>query len=88
MNMSTSLYELPLEERLRIVEDLWDSIAADSQTLPLSEAHKEVLEQRLSTFKQDGNKGRPADEILAEIKTRKFPLPFSLFFVRSFIVSR
>jgi len=31
--MSTALRELPLEEKIRFVEDLWDSIAEDKAVL-------------------------------------------------------
>lgn len=42
------LFELPVAERLQLVEDLWDSIAADSgQDLPLDEAvHHELLARK------------------------------------------
>lgn len=32
--MNTELKELPLEKRIKLVEDSWDSIAADQQALP------------------------------------------------------
>jgi putative addiction module component (TIGR02574 family) len=42
------LFELPLAERLQLVEDLWDSIAADSGAdVPLDEAvHRELLARK------------------------------------------
>src|SRR5699024_10644735 len=39
MNTST-LLDLPVEQRLHLVEELWDSIAADQGALPLSEAQR------------------------------------------------
>jgi putative addiction module component (TIGR02574 family) len=33
--MNAKLQELPIEERIRVVEDLWDSIAVDQKSLPL-----------------------------------------------------
>ncbi|WP_370551968.1 addiction module protein [Haliea sp. E1-2-M8] len=38
--MDTNLTKLPVEERIRIVEDLWDSIARDRKTLPLTADQK------------------------------------------------
>jgi len=32
--MNANLRKLPLEERIRLVEDLWDSIASDQNALP------------------------------------------------------
>ncbi len=34
--MNAKLLGLPVEERIRIVEDLWGSIAADQKFLPLT----------------------------------------------------
>lgn len=48
--MSTRLQESPLEERVRIVEDLWDSIAADPKALPLTAEQKAGLDLRLDAY--------------------------------------
>jgi len=41
------ILKLPLEERLDLVERIWDSIAADQAALPLSEEHRRELDRRL-----------------------------------------
>ncbi len=66
--MNYKLRELPLDERIRLVEDLWDSIAADQQAIPLTAEQKAELDRRLSAYKIDGNRGRPAAEVLADIR--------------------
>ena len=38
---------LPIEERLTLVEDLWDSIAADSAAVPLTDAQRLELQKRI-----------------------------------------
>ncbi len=38
--MATKLQDLPLEQRLKLVEDLWDSIAAEEGGIPLTEAQR------------------------------------------------
>lgn len=38
---------LPVEERLTLVEDLWDSIAADSAAVPLTDAQRLELQKRI-----------------------------------------
>lgn len=68
--MNASLKQLPLDERMRIVEDLWDSIAADREALPLTEAQKAELDRRLAAYEADGDRGRPADEVVADIRHR------------------
>ena len=68
--MNAGLKQLPLDERMRIVEDLWDSIAADREALPLTEAQKAELDRRLAAYEADGDRGRPADEVVADIRRR------------------
>lgn len=69
MNIAT-LRELTVAQRLDLVEELWDSIAADQGALPLTDAQRAVLDQRLDAYELDGNPGRPADEVIADIRNR------------------
>lgn len=43
------LRQLSIAERIQLVEDLWDSIAADAPDAPLTEAQKVELDRRLAT---------------------------------------
>ncbi|MGM0413473.1 MAG: addiction module protein [Pseudomonadota bacterium] len=68
--MNATLKELPLEERMRLVEELWDSIAADQAALPLTEEQRQELDRRLDALEADAVTGRPADEVVADIRRR------------------
>jgi len=68
--MNAKLRGLPLVERVRLVEDLWDSIAADQATLPLTDEQKSELDRRLNAYEADGNPGRPAKKVIAEIRSK------------------
>ena len=68
--MTIRLSELNTEAKIRLVEDLWDSISEDQGKLELSPAHKAVLDRRLQRFELDGNHGQPAAERIAEIRKR------------------
>jgi putative addiction module component (TIGR02574 family) len=60
--MSTSideLYKLPIPERIELVEDLWDSIAADSKKLALTEAQAAELDRRLADHDAAPDEGIP-----------------------------
>ncbi len=39
---------LPVPERIELVEQLWDSIAADASQVPVPEWHKAELDRRLA----------------------------------------
>lgn len=38
---------LPVDERIRLVEHIWDSIAATPEAVPVPECHKAELDKRL-----------------------------------------
>ncbi len=68
--MNPTLRDLPIEQRIRLVEDLWDSIAADQRALSLTDEQKAELDRRLDAYEADGNKGRLAEEAIADIRKR------------------
>jgi putative addiction module component (TIGR02574 family) len=68
--MKTDLRKLPLDERIQLVEDLWDSIAADQNALPLTAEQRAELDRRLDAYEADGDPGRPAEEVIAEIRKK------------------
>lgn len=68
--MKMELHNLSIDERLRLVEDIWDSIAADQGVLPLTDEQKAELDQRLDIYELDKNIGRAAAEVIADIKKK------------------
>jgi len=68
--MSLKLQDLPVEERIRVVEDLWDSIAADQKALPLTPDQKAELDRRLDAYEIDKNRGRLAADAVADIRRK------------------
>lgn len=68
--MNSKLKELPVDERVKLVEDLWDSIAADQHALPLNDEQKAELDRRLNAYEIDKNPGRPAADAVADIRRR------------------
>ena len=66
MNMKAQ--QLPVQERIRLVEDLWDSIAADQHALPLTDEQKAELDRRLDAYEMDPRPGREATDAVADIR--------------------
>jgi putative addiction module component (TIGR02574 family) len=66
--VKSDLRKLPLDERIQLVEDLWDSIAADQNALPLTPEQRAELDRRLDAYEADGDPGRPAEEVIEEIR--------------------
>ena len=68
--MDAKLQELPVEERIRLVEDLWDSIAADQQALRLTIEQKAELDRRLDAYQSNGDRGRLATDVVADVRRK------------------
>lgn len=64
------ILQLPVEERLRLVQLIWDSVAADASAVPLSDAHRAVIDERLSEHEVNPDDVATRDEVLAEARRR------------------
>ena len=61
---------LSLEERLRLLDELWESLSRTPEAIPLTEAPREELDRRLDGLDREGPVGIPWDEVLARIRGR------------------
>jgi len=68
--MNSKLQMLPFDERIKLVEDLWDSIASDQQALALTNEQKAELDRRLDAYEIDKNPGQLATEVITGIRRR------------------
>ena len=62
--------KLDAEEKLRLIEELWDSLNDDPSQVPLTGAQREELDRRLDEIEQGDDAGIPWDEILSRIRKR------------------
>jgi len=63
----TEILELPVDERIRIVELIWDSIAAVPEAVPVSDELKVEIDRRLAEFEADPEAGSPWEEVRERI---------------------
>jgi len=59
---------LPVEDRMRLVEAIWDSISAVPEALPLTEWQKQELDRRLAEMESDPEAGASLEEVFARIR--------------------
>jgi putative addiction module component (TIGR02574 family) len=52
---SLGIERLGIEERLTLVEEIWDSIAADSAAIPLTQAQRDELDRRIADHEANPN---------------------------------
>jgi putative addiction module component (TIGR02574 family) len=55
-------------ERIRLAEDLWDSV--DPSDVSLSTAQGDELDRRREMLRRDGSRGRPWREALKDLRKR------------------
>jgi putative addiction module component (TIGR02574 family) len=65
-NLDTAeLRALPVAERLKLIEDLWDSIDADA--LPLPDWHRAEIDRRLDALDKGTSVGAPWEDVRRRI---------------------
>ena len=62
---------LSSEERLRLLEELWESLSATPEAVPLTTAQREELDRRLDELDQDGNSGISWEDVLHRVRSHK-----------------
>ncbi|HEV2208122.1 MAG TPA: addiction module protein [Verrucomicrobiae bacterium] len=68
---AVDVLELPVAERLQLVEDIWNSIAEFPEKLELTEEEKRLIDQRLKAREQNPKAGSPWEEVYARITSRR-----------------
>jgi putative addiction module component (TIGR02574 family) len=61
---------LSFEERLRLLDELWESLSRTPDAIPMTEAQREELDRRLDELDRDGPIGIPWQEVLQRIRGR------------------
>jgi len=64
------LQELSKEEKLQLVEDLWDSIATLPDDLPVSEEEKSILNARLEAHRKSPGSALSLEKFKKQLATR------------------
>jgi putative addiction module component (TIGR02574 family) len=61
------IMELDVSERIELVQDIWDSVAAVPDAVPLTDAQRQELERRLAEYHRNPDSGSPWDEVKRRI---------------------
>jgi putative addiction module component (TIGR02574 family) len=67
---SLGIDRLSLDERILLVEDLWDSIAAEAEQKPLTEAQMADLKRRVAAYEANPDAGSSWEEVKARLLGR------------------
>ena len=66
MELTEQAKNLSIPERIRLVEEIWDTIAEDNEAFELTDAQKRELDRRLESRQSNPGQGRTWEEIKAE----------------------
>lgn len=61
---------LSIKDRLRLVGEIWDSIAASPEEIPLTAAQRKELDRRKRAHRQNPSAAKPWSEIKARLEKR------------------
>ena len=61
---------LSTEERLALIDDLWESLEAAQLETSADEVHRRILEQRLASYDPASEEQLSLDEICARLRSR------------------
>ncbi|MGE0876683.1 MAG: addiction module protein [Burkholderiales bacterium] len=65
---AVDIARLSHDERLELLEQLWDSLSPDA--VPMTDAQTQELDRRLDELDRDGPVGIPWNEVLDRIRNR------------------
>ncbi len=67
---ASSVFDLGPMEKLQLVEDLWDDLAATPEAVPVYEWQKKELARRRENLKRNPASGLHWDEVVRKIRAR------------------
>lgn len=71
MKEIAKILELPVLERIQLVEAIWDSIVEVPDAVPVTEELRQELDRRLDEYYQNPDAVRPWEAIKSELLSRE-----------------
>jgi putative addiction module component (TIGR02574 family) len=65
-----SIFDLSPSEKLQLVEDLWDDLAAAPESVPIHDWQKQELARRKANLLKNPASGLPWEEVKREVCAR------------------
>jgi putative addiction module component (TIGR02574 family) len=62
---------LPATDRLEVIEQLWDSLAAEPQSLEMTDAQRQELDRRIEQMDADPKAGIPWQDVKADLRNQR-----------------
>ena len=61
------ILDLPVPDRIRVVEEIWESIVAAPETLPVPQSQRDELDRRLKLHQEDPEAATPWETVRSRL---------------------
>jgi putative addiction module component (TIGR02574 family) len=68
MSIMKEVGNWPVEDRLRLIEEVWDTLSDRKGGMVLSESHKQDLQRRLDAYRDHPKTGASWDEVQSRLR--------------------
>ena len=62
---------LSIPERIQLVEDIWDTISVEADSVEFTEEEKKIIDERLEAYHQNPDLGSPWEDVFKRIGEKK-----------------
>jgi putative addiction module component (TIGR02574 family) len=70
-NLISSILQLSVAERIRLVQEIWDSIADLPEATTLTEEQKYELDRRLAAIEKSPKGGESWEKVLSDLRSSR-----------------
>jgi len=67
---SDAILRLPIDERVALVESIWESVRADADALPSDDATVAEMQRRLDLYRDAADSAEDLDVVLARLRAK------------------
>lgn len=68
---ATDTLTLSTPERIQLVEDIWDTIAAEPKAIELTAEEKKIIDERLEAYHRNPDLGSPWEDVYKRIVAKQ-----------------
>jgi putative addiction module component (TIGR02574 family) len=68
---ATDSLVLSIPERIQLVEDIWDTIAAKADSVEITKEEKRIVDARLEAYHRNPDVGSPWEDVFKRITNRR-----------------
>ncbi len=65
-----NIRRLSIADRIRLVQQIWDTIDEDSPPPPMCDSWRDEIRRRVESYRRDPSIGIPAEDVFREIEER------------------